>query len=340
MYYKYIHCSVLQIQYNQVILIRGLINIMNDVKVASFRINDDDISKFRELAEEQGLNQAEMFQGLLNAYSMSKAKLHIADRSKEIEVFQNTINNLVSMFINSLAINQTSEERIKEMFSLELTSKDNIIIELQAQRDKLKEEAKKMLADTLDKDGQIDSITNELDKNSSDLKEKTEIIHSQQQQISTLNSIICEYKELKDLNTILEEENNKLSKDNSILNNTVTDIKLKLENTENMKAFYKNEVDNLKLEITNLNDLIANKERKQAEELERNKEILEEKYSNELKSHIEIEKDKMLVQIERITNKYENVKDKYENSEEQLKEYKARCESLEAQLKAPSKKSK
>ncbi|MGL4914308.1 MAG: hypothetical protein ACRC3Y_17955, partial [Romboutsia sp.] len=75
----------------------------NEIKAVSFRLVEEDIQKFREIAEQQGLNQAEMFQGLMNNFEMAKAKGQITDRAKEIEVFQDTVNNLMGMFINSLA---------------------------------------------------------------------------------------------------------------------------------------------------------------------------------------------------------------------------------------------
>ena len=114
----------------------------NEIKATSFRLNDEDIKKFREIADENGLNQAEMFKSVLNSFEMAKAKGLISDRSKEIETFQETINGLVGMFINSLSINQTSEERIKETLSLELNTKDKTITDLQEQKEDLKEKFK------------------------------------------------------------------------------------------------------------------------------------------------------------------------------------------------------
>ena len=38
----------------------------NELKASSFRLKEDDIEKFRGFAEENGLNQAEMFNSLIN----------------------------------------------------------------------------------------------------------------------------------------------------------------------------------------------------------------------------------------------------------------------------------
>ena len=46
------------------------------------------------------------------------------------------------MFINSLAINQTSEKRIRETLSLELNTKDKTLADLQEYKEKSKEQTK------------------------------------------------------------------------------------------------------------------------------------------------------------------------------------------------------
>ena len=64
---------------------------MADIKATSFRINEDDIAKFKEFAEEQGYNQAEAFKSIMQTVEMAKAKNMIKDRGKEIETFQDKI---------------------------------------------------------------------------------------------------------------------------------------------------------------------------------------------------------------------------------------------------------
>ena len=83
---------------------------MADIKATSFRVSDEDIAKFKEFADKEGYNQAEAFKSIMQTVEMAKAKNIIKDRAKEVEVFQNTINDLMSYFLNSLNVNQTSEE--------------------------------------------------------------------------------------------------------------------------------------------------------------------------------------------------------------------------------------
>ncbi|EOR19969.1 hypothetical protein A500_19194 [Clostridium sartagoforme AAU1] len=46
----------------------------NEIKAVSFRWGEEDLQKFREFADEQGLNQTEIFQSLMNSFEMTKAK--------------------------------------------------------------------------------------------------------------------------------------------------------------------------------------------------------------------------------------------------------------------------
>ena len=78
-----------------------------------------------------------MFNSLISNFEMARIKGKIKDGAKKIEVFQDTVDNLVSMFINSLAINQSNEERIKEPLSLKINTKYNEAIELKEESLKL-----------------------------------------------------------------------------------------------------------------------------------------------------------------------------------------------------------
>lgn len=264
---------------------------MGEIKSTSFRVNEDDIVKFREITEEQGLNQAEMFESILRTFEMARAKGQITDRAKEVETFQTTVNTLLSMFINSLAINQTSEERIRESLSLELNTKERTIKDLQDQRQVLKDQLSKVTEWSKSIEIQIKEANNELTKLNKELEQKSNIVNSQQEQINTLNSIVTEYKEYKDINIQLEENNAELTKANSELTNVNLNLKSKLENTESMREFYKNEVDNLKEEIKSLNDEVKTLENNHKKEIAKVQHDLEIKHKDELKGMKELYKN-------------------------------------------------
>ncbi|MGL5039371.1 MAG: hypothetical protein ACRC6D_04505 [Aeromonas sp.] len=312
----------------------------NEIKAVSFRLVEEDIQKFREVAEEQGLNQAEMFQGLMNSFEMSRAKGQITDRAKEIEIFQDTVNNLMGMFINSLAINQTSEERIRETLSLELNTKDKTIADLQEYKEKMKSAAKVNDEKVVELEKIVKELTSSLEKTTKELDQKNIIVDNQQDQINTLNSIVTEYKQYRDLNKELEVTNNEL-------NTKITDVlhcNAKLEdkiiNVENMKEFYKNEVDSLKGEIKDLNINIkeidksnkieikaiekAQKEDLKAIETEYKAEVsklkkeLTKQFKEDLDDKLEVEKSKHQSELDMARNKEQLLQEKYNNLEMKL----------------------
>lgn len=314
----------------------------NEIKAVSFRLAEDDIQKFREFADEQGLNQAEMFQSLMNSFEMAKAKGMITDRAKEIEVFQDTVNTLMNMFINSLAINQTSEERIRETLSLELNTKDKTIADLQSREKNLKIEFERIDKD-LDKSLKTgNELAVNLENANKEIEQKNNIINNQQEQINTLNSIVTEYKSYKDINKELELRNIDLNNKLTDTLHSNSDLQSKIENLENIKEFYKAEVESLKNEIKEVNKNIKDIEKshkdeikdlnnihreelnvledKYKSEIEELKKELTEKFNEDMKNKIEFEKSKYQLELDKAISKeqllkvkYDNLKEKYDN---------------------------
>ena len=314
----------------------------NEIKAVSFRLAEDDIQKFREFADEQGLNQAEMFQSLMNSFEMAKAKGMITDRAKEIEVFQDTVNTLMNMFINSLAINQTSEERIRETLSLELSTKDQTIADLQSREKILKSDFERIDKE-LDKSLKIGNETAvKLENANKEIEQKNNIINNQQEQINTLNSIVTEYKSYKDINKELELRNIELNNKITDALHSNSDLQSKIENLENIKEFYKAEVESLKNEIKEVNKNIKDIEKsykdeikdlnnshreelkvledKYKSEIEELKKELTEKFNEDMKNKIEFEKSKYQLELDKAISKeqllkvkYDNLKEKYDN---------------------------
>ena len=316
----------------------------NEIKAVSFRLIEEDIQKFREIAEEQGLNQAEMFQGLMNSFEMAKAKGQITDRAKEIEVFQDTVNNLMGMFINSLAINQTSEERIRETLSLELNTKDKTIADLQDYKEKMKSAAKLNEEKVSELEKLVKELTVSLEKTTKELDQKNIIVDNQQDQINTLNSIITEYKQYKDINKELEVNNNELNSKITEVLHCNADLESKILNTESMKEFYKKEVDTLKAEIKDLNTNIKEIDKTNKEELKaiekahkedlkaieteckaevsRLKKELTKAFKEDLDNKLEVEKSKYQLEIDKAINKEQLLLEKYNTLKEKLENIK------------------
>lgn len=276
-----------------------------------------------------------MFQGLMNSFEMAKAKGQITDRAKEIEVFQDTINNLVSMFINSLSINQNSEERIRETLSLELNTKDKTIADLQEYKEKVKVKTKENNEKIKELEITSVDLAAALEKTTKELSKKSSVVDNQQDQINTLNAIVTEYKSYKDLYKELESKNNDLGTQITNALHSNADLESKIQNTESMRDFYKVEVDSLKNEIKELNNNIkqidkdnksdiraiekAHKEELKALEVEYKVEVsnlkidLTEQFKEELTNKIEIVKSKCQLELDKAINSEKLLQVKYDN---------------------------
>lgn len=270
---------------------------MGDIKPVSFRINEEDTEKFKQFASENGLNQAEAFTSIMQTVEISRAKGQIKDRAKEIEIFQDTINNLTGMFINSLAVNQTSEERIREQLSLELNTKDQTIKDLQEERNNLKSER-----DMLNRSGDelaktAKEISAEKESLKKELLESKSSLEQSNKQIATLNSIVAEYKEYKDSNVKLDKSNKELLVQNNNLNNNFMELQGKLKNAEDMSNFYKEQLETQKEEIKESNKLLLEKDREHKADIK----ALEDKYNKDIEN-IKNENKNVL---EKLINEYE-----------------------------------
>lgn len=106
-------------------------NKMGEIKQANFRIDTETAAQFREFCENNGLNQAQGFDHIMQIAEMDKAKATIPERATEIEEFERHTKALLAAYLNSMEIAESTEERILEKFRGQLDSKDKIIIDLQ-----------------------------------------------------------------------------------------------------------------------------------------------------------------------------------------------------------------
>ena len=100
-------------------------------KVTSMRLSEEDLEQFRLFAKENGMNQQQAFKSLVSLVELEKARTTSPERAKEIDVFRDTVNKLIGFYANSLEINKTTEETIREELKKELVAKDRTIANLQ-----------------------------------------------------------------------------------------------------------------------------------------------------------------------------------------------------------------
>lgn len=299
------------------------------IKATSFRVNEEDIEKFKEFAQQNGFNQAEAFKSMMNTVEIAKAKEQIKDRAKEIEVFQDLNNRLVNMFLNSLELNMTSEERIRETFSKELNTKDNTIADLQEKVNALNA---KLQVTSKDADETLEKnivLQKSLDKAEKELLVKENSIKNLEEQLSTLNGIVTEYKNFKDINVKLEDENKKLKENHTIEKAAIKELNLQIKNITEQRDFFKKQIDELKQQNSVSEQNLQAKEsyykadiKELKEKYDKNLEELEEKYDKKLKEKSQELEERFKEKISSLEEKYKFEIEKKEFEIEKLKNLK------------------
>ena len=290
---------------------------MADIKATSFRINEEDIAKFKEFADKEGYNQAEAFKSIMQSFEMAQAKGIIKDRAKEIGTFQDTINKLMGYYLNSLEVNQNSEERIREELALQLDTKDKTINNLQSDIENVRN-AKSEVDDLFGRAQK--TLKEKLTENieiKEDIKNKQTTIDKLNSNNDLLQEQLQEYKQYKDDYKLLEKELEQLKADNSTNVNTISSLennnkqlKDKIANDAEMIDFYKSNNEELKDNIKVLEQ--QHKQELQAVKAD-NEKVLEKELkaiSDQLQSKHDVEIAKKDLDLQKLQNEIEQLKAK------------------------------
>ena len=273
----------------------------NIIKATSFRVGQEEIEKFKELTSSENMNQAEAFELLISTYEMAKAKSVLTNRAKEIEAFEEALNSLLRIYTGSLEVNNMAEKNIREQLSLELTTKDTTIKELQefklAATLELKE-SKAKLTETLKGNEEIQVKVKGLEK---EIDTKNENIKMLNNQVSFLTEELTNNKEevakAKELRTVI----NNLNKDLEEVKTNLLNKEMENKNLTKQLDFYTNNISELKKEHKENIEEIKAENKLVVKEL---KEEFEMKYSE-----IKTEHNKEVVELNASITKIKDVKD-------------------------------
>lgn len=105
---------------------------MGEIKQTNFRIDQETADAFRRFCEEQGLNQAQGFDHIMQVVEYDRAKTVTPERLVEIEEFEKSLKHIMAAYLKSIEINNNAEARIREQFASALERKDRAISDLQA----------------------------------------------------------------------------------------------------------------------------------------------------------------------------------------------------------------
>lgn len=297
----------------------------SELKVRSFRADNETYDKFKQLAEDEFGNQGQCLSSLINLYETEKSKVILTNRGLEIESFQDYLNKISGLFLTSLQLNQDAEGRIREEFIRQLESKDNTIVDLQARVAGLK-------------------TSNESNEEyAKDLKEQNnELLLKVSSLEKTLDKQNKDYAvalaDKDSLNRALTDSCNERKIEIETLKTTINDTAQQLNNLNAIEAENKS----LVAEINKLKNDIE--KQKEAAELEKEKALLaaERVHQQELKDttaqfNEEIKEyinkiDKLKEQQEAMEKAHnQEIKESNAQFNEEIKEYNSKMEQLKDQ---------
>ena len=117
---------------------------MGDIIQTNFRIDQETADLFRKFCKDNGLNQAQGFDHLIQVMELDRAKAMVPTSSKDIEEFEMYVKKVTAAYLKSVEDYNTARETAREDFASALESKDKMISSLQEKAEQLAE-GKKIL---------------------------------------------------------------------------------------------------------------------------------------------------------------------------------------------------
>ena len=256
---------------------------MDELKTRSFRVSEEVSTKLKALCENFD-NQNSALSALLNAYEVQNAKATLTDRQTDIADYDTHIQAIQSAFLRSLEINENAEKRIKTEFINLLNSKDQTILQLQAEKAQADEQVEKyksaygnLITSTEEKLQTMQAQVSESEKTLQSERERANTEQKAREQAETISTMLSEQVEqlkaevakLTSKANRADELNDELSK----LKSAYSDKEKALANAEIAKdtavkyaiadtaGKYQRKIDEMQLKIDDM-------QTKQAEQLE------------------------------------------------------------------------
>ena len=173
----------------------------NEMKVRSFRISDSVAEKFKAFCGEFD-NQSVALDSLISAYEVQNARAILTERQTDIADYDTHIQAIQSAFLRSLEINENAEKRIKTEFINLLNSKDQTIVQLQAEKAQADEQVEKyksaygnLITSTEEKIKTMQTQVSESEKTLQSEKERANTEQKAREQAETISAMLSEQVE-------------------------------------------------------------------------------------------------------------------------------------------------
>jgi chromosome segregation ATPase len=245
------------------------------------------------------------------------------------------------MFVNSLAVNHSSEERIRECLSVELGTKDKTITDLQERIKELSGQLemreshvialvteKKVLADS------EKALTERIAEYKDDIKEKNSLLADYKIQKNLLATMVDEYKPYKEECEARRVKYEELLQQMKNIQNENTALLSQVENISRMKDFYQAQVEAMQAEAKEVAKRVVDLDREYKDtvnsmskqhklDLEKQKQELTEKFNDEVKEKVEFETAKLQMEVARLKLELERAGDREKAASQSTKNNKS-----------------
>ena len=130
-----------------------------------FRLDDETVEKFKEIASSIGASQQETLAKLIEAYEIQINKGILTEKKAEIEQFERHISVLTRMYMGVLEDNQSIIDTVRVEFEALLKSKDSTIQDLQdrlKKAEQIREEAVRKTGFFEEENGRLNTVIDNL----------------------------------------------------------------------------------------------------------------------------------------------------------------------------------
>lgn len=255
-----------------------------ELKVKSFRVDENTFAKFKEIASKEFGNQSQCLEALINIYETEEAKAILINRELEIETFQDYINKINRLFITSLQMSSDAEERAKEVFLKKIETKDGLLETLKSKLDENKIENKKLLEENkilINEAKGLKTKIVELEENKNTLTQlanrNSDLADRLKLELEEFEKELSKYKDLKKENEKYLDGFKGLKQQIDGKNNIINDLKLKNESYEERIKSLREKNNNKTNEINSYKSLLDAVKRESKAEIE----AMESKYKED-----------------------------------------------------------
>lgn len=308
------------------ILNEELTTSKEDKKTKGFKLTPRTIAELAAL-EGKFSSAEELMKAMISTYRTQRAnEVGYESRIKDIDQFNSLVESLRILFIASVELEKTTNNRVELEFRSKIESLTKSVAVLTSEKIELTHELKENneLYESLTKENK--ELLKQLEVIQDLVNSKEGELVKNREQINTLTSLLNEYKEYKQLNKNLA----KSIKDIQII---LSEKEKALNECEVENRILNNNIENLNSNIMNLNDTVSDNKNMILELKDENK-ILRDKLE---KAKDDLNTAKMSVndakyEINLLTKDLENKSDEANSKESEIEVLKAELNAVKGQL--------